>query len=127
MQRHLFTRLFQGDEVASYLHETDRALRAGELDELLIYRKGLRKSVDSYMANIPPHVQAVKKSSAPPPRVVAYVITTAGPELAAEATHPLDREYYLEKQIKPVAEPVLEALGLSFSQVSGDDRQIALF
>ncbi len=127
IQRHLFTKLFHGDEVASYLHDTAKALRAGELDDLLVYRKGLRKDVESYKTNVPPHVQAVKKSSAPPPRVVSYVITTAGPELAAEATHPLDREHYLEKQIKPVAEPVLEALGLSFTQVIGDDRQIALF
>jgi DNA polymerase-2 len=83
--------------------------------------------VDTYTSNVPPHVQAVKKSSAPAPRVVAYVMTGAGPELHAERQHPLDREHYLEKQIRPVAIPVLDALGLDFNQVIGDDRQIALF
>jgi DNA polymerase II len=31
------------------------------------------------------------------------------------------------KQIRPVAEPVLGALGLDFDRVIGDDRQIGLF
>jgi len=127
VQRSLFNRLFTGDEVADYLRDTVAALRQGELDDLLVYRKGLRKSVDTYTSNVPPHVQAVKKSAAPAPRVVAYVITTAGPELSDEVRHPLDREHYVEKQIRPVATPVLEALGLDFNQVIGDDRQIALF
>ena len=39
----------------------------------------------------------------------------------------LDREHYVQKQLRPVAEPVLEALQLEFEQVIGDDRQIALF
>ena len=54
-------------------------------------------------------------------------MTSAGPELHTERQHPLDREHYLEKQIRPVATPVLDALGLDFNRVIGDDRQIALF
>ncbi len=127
VQRNLFARLFHGDEVAGYLHGVVASLRQGELDEQLVYRKGLRKDVSSYTTNVPPHVQAVKKSKSPPPRVVAYVMTTAGPELSDEIENPLDREHYVEKQVKPVAEPVLEVLGLAFNQVIGDDRQIALF
>ena len=41
--------------------------------------------------------------------------------------HPLDREHYVQKQVKPVAEPVLEALGLEFERVIGDSRQIDLY
>ena len=40
---------------------------------------------------------------------------------------PLDREHYVTKQIKPVAEPVLETLGLDFEQVIGDSRQFDMF
>lgn len=127
IQRHLFELLFEGEEVATYLQRIIKQFRNGELDHLLVYHKGLRKPVSSYVTNVPPHVQAVKQSKSSPPRVVAYVITTAGPQLVAEVNAPLDREHYLEKQIMPVATPVLEALGLSFNQVIGDDRQIALF
>jgi DNA polymerase-2 len=38
----------------------------------------------------------------------------------------LDREHYIDKQIKPVAEPVLSTLGLDFERVIGDSRQIDL-
>lgn len=127
IQRNLFERLFQGEEVASYLQATIQQFRSGELDHLLVYHKGLRKPVSAYTSNVPPHVQAVKQSKAPAPRVVAYVITTAGPQLVNEVSAPLDRDHYLQKQILPVATPVLEALGLAFNQVIGDDRQIALF
>jgi DNA polymerase elongation subunit (family B) len=41
--------------------------------------------------------------------------------------HEPDREHYVEKQVRPVAEPVLNALGLDFAQVIGDDRQLGLF
>jgi DNA polymerase-2 len=127
VQRQLFVRLFEGDEVADYLKQTVDRVRDGELDHLLVYRKGLRKSVESYTKNIPQHVQAVRKSTAKAPRIVEYIVTEAGPELITELTHAPDRAHYVERQIKPVAEPVLEALGLSFDRVIGDDRQISLF
>jgi DNA polymerase-2 len=133
VQRNLFTRLFQGEEVASYLVSVVRSLRAGELDEQLIYSRGLRKGVETYIVNVPPHVQAVKKAQArdrnlEAPRVVRYTMTLEGPELIEfDASAEPDREHYLEKQVKPVAIPVLEALGLDFDQVIGDDRQIGLF
>ncbi len=143
VQRNLFARLFASlpksgqshtqataetaAEVSAYLKQEVAALRAGQFDDLLVYRKNLRKEVSRYTTNVPPHVQAVKKSTEKPPRVVAYVMTTAGPELVSEIHHPLDREHYVTRQIQPIAEPVLETLGLEFSQVIGDDRQIALF
>ena len=58
---------------------------------------------------------------------MAYLITNQGPQLVDEASAPPDREHYLEKQVKPVAAPVLEVLGLDFDRVIGDDKQIALF
>jgi DNA polymerase-2 len=55
------------------------------------------------------------------------VITTAGPEPIDNVEHPLDREHYVEKQVRPVAEPVLETLGLDFEQVIGDSRQFDMY
>ncbi len=132
-QKNLITRLFQGEDVSAYLEQTVKALRAGELDDQLVYRKGLRKAVDTYTTNVPPHVQAVKKAQAgqkagePPPRVVRYVITDQGPELVDERRGKLDLEHYLERQLKPVAEPILDVMNLEFAKVIGDDRQTSLF
>ena len=50
-----------------------------------------------------------------------------GPEPAAEARSPIDYEHYVQKQVRPVAEPVLEILGLSFDRAIGDDTQLELF
>jgi hypothetical protein len=41
--------------------------------------------------------------------------------------HPLDREHYVSKQVKPVAEPVLATLGLDFDVMIGDGRQLQMF
>ena len=52
---------------------------------------------------------------------------SAGPEPIDNIQHPLDREHYVLKQVKPVAEPVLDTLGLDFERVIGDSRQIDLY
>ena len=51
----------------------------------------------------------------------------AGAEPLDNREHPLDREHYVEKQVRPVAEPVLETLGLDFERAIGDQRQADLF
>ena len=58
---------------------------------------------------------------------MTYLITTSGPEPLDALEHEPDREHYVDKQIKPVAEPVLAALGLDFARVIGDDTQMGLF
>ena len=126
VQRELYKRLFAGEPVEDYLADVTNALRNGELDDKLVYRKGLRKKPSDYTANTPPHVAAARKSS-DPGRVISYLITVAGPEPLDALAHEPDREHYLDKQVRPVAEPVLAALGLDFDRVIGDDKQMTLF
>jgi DNA polymerase-2 len=128
VQRDLYRRLFTDQPVEEYLREVVRALRAGEYEEeALLYRKALRKPVEKYTASTPPHVAAARISGALVGTVVEYWITAAGPEPSWASRAPLDFEHYVEKQIRPVAEPVLDVLGLDFKQVIGDDRQTSLF
>ena len=70
--------------VDDYLRQVVADLRAGRLDSLLVYKKGLRKSLDAYTATTPPHVAAARKMASRPGRVIAYVVTTDGPEPAGE-------------------------------------------
>jgi DNA polymerase-2 len=127
VQRELYQRLFNGAPVDHYLADFVKRVRAGELDDALVYRKGLRKDIGDYTASTPPHVAAARKSSNSTGRLIAYVMTTAGPEPLDNLVHPPDRAHYVDKQIRPVAESVLGALGLDFDKVIGDDRQIGLF
>jgi len=126
VQRELYQRLFSGQSVDSYLADVVRQVRAGSRDDALVYRKNLRKSTDDYTTTTPPHVAAARKSTQPPERLIKYVMTTAGAEPLDNVQHPLDREHYIDKQVKPVAEPVLTTLGLDFDQVVGDSHQLSL-
>ncbi len=126
VQRELYQRLFTDQPVDAWLAEIVSRVRRGELDAELVYRKNLRKDAADYTATTPPHVAAARKSKQPPVRSVRYVVTVAGPEPVDHVEHSLDREHYVAKQVRPVAEPVLEALGLDFERVIGDTRQIDL-
>jgi len=127
VQRELYTRLFTDRPVDAYLRQVVAELRAGTLDDQLVYRRALRKELAEYTASTPPHVAAARRLGRPPGRVVAYVVTRAGPRPAEHPDAPIDHEHYVERQIRPVAEPVLALLGLDFDRLVGDDRQLRLF
>jgi DNA polymerase-2 len=127
VQRELYERLFTDRPVDAYLHRVVAELRAGRRDDQLVYRKGLRRPLETYTASTPPHVAAARRMSQRPGRVISYVITRDGPEPAGERHAPIDHEHYVQKQVRPVAEPVLTLLDLEFDAVIGDDRQMRLF
>jgi DNA polymerase-2 len=129
-QRGLFERLFRGadpGEVASYTRDFVRDLRAGHYDGQLVYRKALRKDLGEYTATTPPHVKAARLMEGPASGLVEYVMTTAGPEPAAERKHPIDYRHYVEKQLQPIADQVFPLLGLSFEEALGEGGQLKLF
>ncbi|MCB1033387.1 MAG: DNA polymerase II [Acidobacteria bacterium] len=127
VQRELYRRLFLDEPVEGYLRRIVHELRLGHHDAKLVYRKSLRKPLAAYTSTSPPHVVAARRMATRPGRRIAYVITLEGPQPATAATVSLDHEHYVDRQIRPIAEPVLEILGLDFRKVVGDDRQLELF
>ena len=127
VQKELYRRLFTETDVGPYLRETVARLRSGRLDDLVVYSKTLGKPLEEYKSTTPPHVAAARKMSGKPGRRISYLMTLAGPEPAGETTADIDREHYVRKQVRPVARPVLDHLGLKFEKVIGDDRQLELF
>ncbi|MEE2754354.1 MAG: DNA polymerase II [Candidatus Latescibacterota bacterium] len=105
LQRELLDMMFRDADasvIERKLVECVDLVRSGKKDADLVYRKGLRKSVDSYTKSIPSHVKAARLL--PKPRgVINYVITHRGPQPVGYVTAPLDYEHYIEKQIKPIA------------------------
>lgn len=130
-QEELYRRVFHGVPYEGFVREVAAAVRAGRRDDELVYRKRLRRRLDEYERNIPPHVQAarrqVDRGLRAPARGdwVEYVITTAGAEPAAGPRASLDYEHYIERQLQPVADGILGFLGTSFRELV--DRQIGLF
>ena len=126
VQRELYARLFADQPVEDYLQDCVASLRAGDLDEKLTYRKSIRKPLSEYRKTTPPHVAAARKSPNSS-HIIEYIITTDGPEPLNRLVHPPDRKHYEEKQIRAVAQPVLDALGLNYDDAVGNHRQLQLF
>ena len=112
LQRELYELLFRDQPIDGLIRDRVAELRGGEHDERLVYRKGLRKDPDEYTSTTPPHVVAARKMKARPGRRIAYVMTAGGPEPAAERANEFDYEHYVDKQIRPIAEPVLDLFDL---------------
>lgn len=115
-QRELYRRIFFGEPYEPYIRETVARLRDGALDSALVYRKRLRRRLEEYRRNVPPHVQAARKLERPG-RVIEYVITVNGPEPLGRVSSPLDYEHYLERQLAPVADTILRLIGRRFDEI----------
>ena len=130
-QEELYRRIFLREDYADYVKEVTARVLAGEEDQQLVYRKRLRRKLEDYQRNIPPHVQAARlfaeRGLAIPSRGgwVEYVITTSGAEPAARPLAQLDYQHYVDRQLAPVADGILGFVGSSFSALT--EKQIGLF
>ena len=134
-QQELFRRIFKGEPYRDYVRDyTERTLR-GELDELLVYRKRLRRPLDEYERNVPPQVRAARLAdefNAAQGRPlqyqnrgwIRYLMTTAGPEPLETRRAAIDYAHYLERQLQPVADAILPFLGDSFGQLTSRQRTL---
>lgn len=124
IQYELYQRLFNDLDVAEYLAEQAELLQQGKLDDELVFTKQLRRAVNDYQSNAP-HVKVAQllvsafndASYGKRGQRVEYVITVNGPEPIELRRSAIDYRYYLDKQIKPIAEPVLSILQTSFEQL----------
>jgi len=130
-QEELYRRVFAQEPYESYVKELTARVLAGHCDGRLVYRKRLRRKLQEYQRNIPPHVQAARlcqERGLPEPSRgswVEYVITTSGAEPAARPLAPLDYQHYVDRQLEPVADGILGFVGASFRALV--DQQIDLF
>jgi len=125
-QQGLYERIFKGEPYQDFVRDTVARLLSGESDALLVYRKRLRRPLEQYQRNVPPHVRAARMADEHFLRNgrsalyrkggwIRYVMTLNGPE-PLEARHAaLDYEHYLSRQLEPVADAILPFLGDSFS------------
>ncbi|MGH8853392.1 MAG: DNA polymerase II [Telluria sp.] len=135
-QQELYLRIFKREPYEAWMADYVARTLRGELDELLVYRKRLRRPLDDYERNVPPHVRAARMADAyhtgqgRPAQYrnggwIRYVMTTAGPEPLELRRSPIDYEHYLGKQLEPIADAILPFLGDSFTRLTSP--QGALF
>ena len=130
LQEGILERVFTDRDVLSFVRDLVLCVRAGELDDELVYVKRVRKGdLASYTRTTPPHVQAARRMSGFRGGIIRYVVTTDGPEPVLPG-RPLpghiDRAHAEEKLLRPIADAILPEIGASFDEAVGNPRQLPL-
>lgn len=126
-QLELFERIFSDEKVTGFIQDFIVKLRKGVYDELLIYKKAIRKEITEYTKTTPPHVKAARKMrNGLKSTIVEYVMTINGPEPKDERKSRIDYEHYIEKQLKPIADSILVFFNSSFDEVIKGSKQKTL-
>ncbi|WLI91751.1 DNA polymerase II [Massilia sp. R2A-15] len=135
-QQVLYERIFKGEEYRDYVRDYAARTAGGDFDELLVYRKRLRRPLEDYERNVPPHVRAARiadefnRQHGRPLQYqnggwIRYVMTLAGPEPLEARRSPIDYEHYLTRQLQPVADAILPFVDDDFAALTS--RQHTLF
>ena len=135
-QQELYQRIFHRLPHQDYIRDYVRRTLSGEFDELLIYRKRLRRRLDDYERNAPPHVRAARLADEYNDRLnrprqyqrggwISYVISVNGPEPLEVRQAPIDYDHYVTRQLQPVADAILPFVNDDFSTLVGG--QMGLF
>ncbi|RMT61643.1 DNA polymerase, partial [Pseudomonas coronafaciens pv. atropurpurea] len=135
-QQELYLRIFKRQPYQDYVRDYVQRTLSGELDDLLIYRKRLRRKLDDYQRNVPPHVRAARladeyNDQQGRPRQyqsggwISYVMTVAGPEPLEIRHAPIDYDHYVTRQLQPLADAILPFVDDDFSTLVGG--QLGLF
>lgn len=134
-QQTLYKLIFNEQAYEEFIRNYVKDLRDGKLDEQLIYRKRLRQKLRDYVKNIPPHAQAAIKAEQyfaqnnMPSRYknaswIEYVITINGAETLECKKSALDYDHYIEKQLKPIADTILSAIGSSIEPILNNQFEL---
>ncbi|MGY2293224.1 DNA polymerase II [Pseudomonas sp. SDO528_S397] len=135
-QQELYQRIFHRQPHQDYVRDYVRQTLRGELDDLLIYRKRLRRQLDDYERNVPPHVRAARLADEYNDRMgrprqyqrsgwISYVITVNGPQPLEVLHSPIDYDHYVTRQLQPVADAILPFVNDDFGTLVGG--QMGLF
>ncbi len=126
-QEQLLFKLFRDEPVEGYIKTFVQEVKEGKMDNQLVYRKSLRKPLSEYTKTTPPHVKAARLLKKVEDKVISYVITKEGPQPIQNITAPLDYDHYIEKQIQPIADTILEALGKTFESINSSQTGLGSF
>ena len=135
-QQQLYQRIFKRQPYQDFVRDYVAKTLNGEFDDRLVYRKRLRRKLDDYQRNVPPHARAARladdynRQQGRPLQyqngfLITAEITQAGPEPLETRQSAIDYDHYLERQLQPVADAILPFLYDDFSALV--TRQIGLF
>jgi DNA polymerase-2 len=134
-QQELYLRIFKREPYQDYVRDYVRRTLNGEYDELLVYRKRLRRPLDAYERNVPPHVRAARiadefnRERGRPLQYqrggwINYVMTSAGPEPLETWQSAIDYDHYLTRQLQPIADAILPLLRTEFQTLVSGQHEL---
>ncbi|MFH1440378.1 MAG: DNA polymerase II [Candidatus Woesearchaeota archaeon] len=126
-QLEMLNRIFHNKEVAEYISTFIKDLLKGKYDNLLVYKKALRKPVSEYTKTTPPHVKAAKLLDKIDSTIIKYVMTENGPEPIQKLKSKIDYDHYIDKQLKPIADSILVFFNIKFEELVSGKKQKSLF
>ncbi len=128
-QFELLNRFLNGEELEDYIKNFVSDLRSGKFKNELGMKKRLSRDANDYQKISPPHVQAAKlleNERGIKVNQIEFVMTKRGAVPIQLPHEDVDYEYYLEKQIKPLADGILIFQTKSFDGLI-QGEQLSLF
>jgi DNA polymerase-2 len=125
-QLKLLKRVFHKKKISEYIKKFVDDLKKGKYNDLIVYKKAIRKNLDEYIKTTPPHVKAARKLDKLDSNIISYIITVDGPEPIQKLQHSIDYDHYIEKQIKPIANSILGFIDTNFYDVMQGTEQTSL-
>jgi DNA polymerase-2 len=129
-QQVLYLMIFKGNPYTDYICHTVTKLLNSDYDDRLVYKKRLRRKLSEYQKSTPPHVKAARKLYDLTGQLLGlgdtiyYIITVNGPEPISHQVSAIDYQHYIDKQLQPIANSILNFVGDSFERIT--DQQLVL-
>ncbi|MEI6893104.1 MAG: DNA polymerase II [Colwellia sp.] len=134
-QQALYKLIFNDEPIDDYIKKIVVELKQGLHDERLIFTKKIRRQLNDYV-NTPPHIKAAllanaklkeqgRKAKYKHRSSIQYIMTLEGVQPLEFQSSKLDYDFYVEKQLKPIADDILPFVGKDFEAIAG--HQLGLF
>lgn len=135
-QKELYRKVFMDEDYIPYVQSMVEQVLEGKQDDHLVLRRRLRRKLSDYTKNIPPHVRAARRADEERVRRglkpafehggwIEYLMTVNGAEPMAYAQSPIDYDFYIDRQLAPIADAILALDDVTLSALT--DRQLGLF
>jgi DNA polymerase-2 len=133
-QQALYMRIFNNEPIIEYVKEIVDRLKLGHYDDKLVYQKKIRRKLAEYV-NTPPHIKAVIIANKELQRrgvnkryshrsTIQYIMTIDGVRPLEFNQSTLDYDFYIEKQLKPIADDILPFIGIDFDSIVGNQMDL---
>ena len=133
-QQALYMRIFNNEPIIEYIKEIVDRVKLGHYDDKLVYQKKIRRKLADYV-NTPPHIKAVIIANKELQRrgvnkryshrsTIQYIMTIDGVRPLEFNQSKLDYDFYIEKQLKPIADDILPFIGIDFDSIVGNQMDL---